>query len=85
MLTGVVFGGQWLLGNAWPGALREYVSLGVTLCLTLFVGTIGRGKFRALRQQRRNGAVVITGGQAWLVVLIVLGAGIYGTWLVCGP
>jgi hypothetical protein len=85
MLTAVIVGGQWLLGNGWPGALRENVSLGVTFCLTLFVATVCRGQFRALRQLRKKGPIVISAGQAWWVILIVLGAGAYGTWLVCVP
>jgi hypothetical protein len=85
MLTAVIFGGQWLLGNGWPGALRENVSLSVTCCLTLFVATVCRGQFRTLRQLRKKGPIVISAAQAWVVVLIVLAAGIYGTWLVCGP
>jgi hypothetical protein len=83
MLTAVIFGGQWLLGNGWPGALRENVSLAVTCCLTLFVSTVCRGQLRALRQRRKQGPIVISAAQAGVVVLIVLAAGIYGTWLVC--
>ena len=85
MLTAVLFGGQRLLGNGWPGALRENVSLGVTCCLSLFVGTVCRRQFRALRWLSRKGPIVITAGQTGLVTLIAVAAGIYGTWLVCGP
>jgi hypothetical protein len=83
MLTAVTFGGQWLLGNGWPGALRENVSVAVTCCLTLFVSTVCRGQLRAMRQLRKKGPIVISAAQAGVVVLIVLAAGIYGTWLVC--
>jgi hypothetical protein len=85
MLTAIIVGGQWILGNGWPGPLRENVSLGVSVSLTLFLGTVGRGQVRALQRQRHKGPIVINGRQACLVVLIVVAAGIYGTWLVCGP
>jgi hypothetical protein len=85
LLTAVLFGGQWLLGNGWPGPLRENVSLGVTCGLSLFVGTVCRRQFRALLHRRKRGPIVLGAGQAGLVVLIALAAGIYGTWLVCVP
>jgi len=86
MLTVAIIVGRGLLGNGWPGALREYVSLGVTCCLTIFVSTMFRGQLRTLRQLRKKGRkVAISAGQAWVAVLIVLLAGIYGAWLFCGP
>jgi hypothetical protein len=84
-LTAVIIAGQWLLGKGWPGALRKSVSLGLTCCLTLFVGTVCRGHFRALRQLVKKGPVMLSASQSWVVVLIVLIAGLYGGWLFCRP
>lgn len=85
MLTAAVEVGRWLFGGAWPGPLKEYVSLGVTLCLTVLVGTVGRPHLRALRRQTRGRSITVNGRQAVLVTFIGLVAGAYGTWLFCGP
>jgi hypothetical protein len=77
--------GQWLLGGAWPGDVKEYVSIGVTLGLTLIVGTVGRPHFRALRRQTRGRSISVNGPQALAVTILTVVAGAYGTWLFCGP
>ena len=85
MLTAAVEVGRWLFGGAWPGPLKEYVSLAVSLCLTVLVGTIGRPHLRALWRQTRGRSISVNGTQAALVTFVGLVAGAYGTWLFCGP
>ncbi len=77
--------GQWLFGGAWPGDVKEYVSMGVTLGLTLIVGTVGRPHVRALRRQTRGRSISVNGPQALAVTILTVVAGAYGTWLFCGP
>lgn len=78
-LTAALFIGRWLFGPGWFGPCREWVALGVSMGLLIQYQLWGR---RLMRQHYRV-AHKLTLGQAVIVVILMVGAGAFGTWLFC--
>ncbi len=76
-LTTALFIGRWLFGPGWFGLWREWAALGISVGLLVQHQVWGR---RLIRQHYQVGHK-LTVGQTILVVIIVLAAGVFGTWL----
>jgi hypothetical protein len=75
-------GRQWTDGQ-WPGRLKVWVAVLVAIAATVYLFGWGRPAWRA-NPMPPGDTIGVTRGQAFWVVLIVVAAGAFGTWLVCG-
>lgn len=81
-LTAAIFVGRWLFGPAWFGPFREWVALAISIVLSLYHVFVGRPLLRKYYPQ--IGVLSqhsLTVGQAIVVVVMMVGTGVIGTWL----
>jgi hypothetical protein len=85
-LTGAMFVGRWLFGPDWFGPHREWAAFAVSVALSVFHTLVGRPLMQKHCQPGDSPNRSLTAGQAIAVIVLMVCAGAFGTWLFCqGP
>jgi predicted permease len=85
-LTAAMFIGRWLFGPNWFGPDREWAAFAISIALSNYQGLIGRTLIRKHYQFGDSSLRTLTVGQVVAVIVMMIGAGAFGTWLFCqGP
>ena len=80
-LVAAMFVGRWLFGPNWFGAHREWIAFAAGVALSVFHILVGRRLMRQHYQPGDESKRSLTAGQALVVIVLVVGAGVFGTWL----
>lgn len=81
-----MFVGRRLFGPEWFGAHREWAAFTVSVALSVFHALIGRRLIKRHYQVGDQSNRSLSASQAIAVIVLVVGAGAFCTWLFCkGP
>lgn len=81
-LTAAIFIGRWLFGPAWLSPHRAWVVVAITVALSLYHVLVGRPLLRRYYPQTGDlSKHSLTLSQSITVVVMMIGAGVIGTWL----
>jgi hypothetical protein len=85
-LTVATFVGRWLFGPHWFGTRREWAAFALSVALSIFHRFVGRPLIQRHYQAGDQSNRSLSASQAIAVIVLVVGAGAFGTWLFCkGP
>ena len=85
-LSAAMFTGRWLFGADWFGPHREWAAFAVSVAMSVFHWLWGRRLLQKNYQPGDPSHRSLTASQMAAVCVMMIGAGVFGTWLFCrGP
>jgi hypothetical protein len=81
-----MFAGRRLFGSDWFGTHREWAAFAVSVALSIFHAIVGRPLIQQHYEAGDQSNRSLSASQGIAVIVLVVGAGAFGTWLFCkGP